>query len=526
MIALDPHIKVFRDSNIKSGLGIIHAVRGEIAAAQVSIRVDKKSRLVIENPVLFTNGKASFKAIARWIGFVDVRYNTPDTPEKFLERKAPASFPDPILETNWVDAIPSQQNPIWVSIPVPYDQETGVYHGSVKVISDNKSMECNIEVIVHKARLSEKRNLWVTNWLFADKLASQFGTELWSERHWGLIDVVARDMAAHRQNVILTPLFDLLTFYKHEGKIKIDFGKFDRWVELFDKHGAADLIEGVHLGGREGNVWNAEHFTLTSVTIRNQDGTINERIENARVGSKPFCDFLNQFLPILRDYLAKRGWLSRYIQHIADEPIKINAENWVAFSEYVKKLMPEVRRVDAAMTPDVKGAIDIWVPLLNYFDKEQGFYADRQDAGGEIWFYTCLYPRGEYPNRFIDFPLLKTRLLHWINFRYNLPGYLHWGYNWWSENPFSNVEPFQSDGSRLPPGDNAIVYPGKNGILSSMRWEMLRKGVEDYELLLHLKEIRPASAIKKAYMAALNPTICVNNIDAFNAVRLKYNRRT
>jgi len=35
----------------------------------------------------------------------------------------------------------------------------------------------------------------------------------------------------------------------------------------------------------------------------------------------------------------------------------------------------------------------------------------------------------------------------------------------------------------LPPGDSYIVYPTPRGVLDSMRWETVRDGIEDYELL-------------------------------------------
>ena len=40
----------------------------------------------------------------------------------------------------------------------------------------------------------------------------------------------------------------------------------------------------------------------------------------------------------------------------------------------------------------------------------------------------------------------------------------------------------------LPPGDTHIVYPKGNQILSSARIEMMRAGIEDYELIKILSE--------------------------------------
>ena len=34
-----------------------------------------------------------------------------------------------------------------------------------------------------------------------------------------------------------------------------------------------------------------------------------------------------------------------------------------------------------------------------------------------------------------------------------------------------------------PAGDTFLVYPGEDGPVSSIRWEMLKEGVEDFEVL-------------------------------------------
>ena len=83
----------------------------------------------------------------------------------------------------------------------------------------------------------------------------------------------------------------------------------------------------------------------------------------------------------------------------------------------------------------------------------------------------------EYPNRFIDYPLIKVRLMHWFNWRYKLSGYLHYGFNRWTKNPFADTE------ESAPAGDRFIIYPGKNGPMNSIRWEMSRESIEDYEYL-------------------------------------------
>nr|WP_197258628.1 glycoside hydrolase domain-containing protein [Paenibacillus dendritiformis] len=66
---------------------------------------------------------------------------------------------------------------------------------------------------------------------------------------------------------------------------------------------------------------------------------------------------------------------------------------------------------------------------------------------------------------FLDFPLLKTRYLHWGNYLYGLDGYLHWGFNYYfaDQDPMELTNPLLAPDvhdRRVPAGDTHIVYPG------------------------------------------------------------------
>lgn len=76
-------------------------------------------------------------------------------------------------------------------------------------------------------------------------------------------------------------------------------------------------------------------------------------------------------------------------------------------------------------------------------------------------------------------PLIDSRLLHWINYRYDLPGYLHWGWNQWNDDPFLDAG--------MHVGDAWHVYPSKDGVLNSLRWEEMRNGIQDYECFIMLE---------------------------------------
>jgi hypothetical protein len=94
-------------------------------------------------------------------------------------------------------------------------------------------------------------------------------------------------------------------------------------------------------------------------------------------------------------------------------------------------------------------------------------------------------------NRFIDYALLKTRLLHWINAKYGAVGYLHWAWNVWRWDVFRNGR------AKWPPGDEWIVYPSAttaDDVWDSIRYEAMLEGIQDYELLRLLEKKSPATA--------------------------------
>ena len=131
-----------------------------------------------------------------------------------------------------------------------------------------------------------------------------------------------------------------------------------------------------------------------------------------------------------------------------------------------------------------------------------------------------MFPQGEYANRFIEQPLLKTRLLHWINYRYGATGYLHWGYNHWrQEDPFTHLTPAHGGPPYLPAGDSWIVYPGSDGPLGSIRFEAMRDGIVDHELLSMLGERDAAAAQRLAAQHVLAFDRYDTDLKRFRATR-------
>ena len=141
--------------------------------------------------------------------------------------------------------------------------------------------------------------------------------------------------------------------------------------------------------------------------------------------------------------------------------------------------------MDAIETPHCLDRLEVWVPKLDHYATWQEAYNDAQRRGNEMWFYTVgIFQAGAYMNKTVDVPLIQSRTLHWLNYRFGLTGYLHWGFNSWTD------DPFEAPGQHR--GDGWHVYPKKGGLLDSLRWEQMRNGIQDYECLRLLEEkIRP-----------------------------------
>jgi hypothetical protein len=104
------------------------------------------------------------------------------------------------------------------------------------------------------------------------------------------------------------------------------------------------------------------------------------------------------------------------------------------------------------------------------------------------WVYFCCAPRGPYLNRFMDTPLAKIRMSGWLFYRLRAQGFLHWGYNCWQKlEQDAMIDPFTEGAAGLwpdiPYGDPFVVYPGPDGPLDSIRWEVFAESLEDYAML-------------------------------------------
>jgi hypothetical protein len=458
------------------------------------------------------------------VGYVVVGSHTPGSPPEELVGVAPGWYPDP-LEDFPSDLEANHTTPVWVTIHVPADAATGVYEGSIVMRSGERVVARNpFRVRVVGASVPEEMSLKVTNWFsLDDKTSRQFyGVAAFSPEWWTLASNVAYVLATHRQNVILTPLLKLIQPRVEGGSLAYDFTNFDRWVETFKQAGAIGYIEGSHLLDRAGS-YDAPLLVPTFQIVDGKPQAVSLPADDSRVEA-----FLSEFLASLYAHLKDRGWEKLYLQHVLDEAHGNEIPYYGRFAALIHRQMPgipTIDAVDAAQMPEVLQAnCDVWVPQLGRFDDQMPLINQRLESGHAVWYYTCLYPQKKYLNRLMDFPLVKVRLLPWLDFRYGFTGFLHWGGNYWTPNPMLDTQPVIDDNTELlPPGDAFIVYPDREhrSFRSSIRFETMRSGLEDYEMLRALKALDPAAANQIAASAISSFTDYIRDVAAFRRLEQK-----
>jgi hypothetical protein len=352
--------------------------------------------------------------------------------------------------------------------------------------------------------LKPSRDFLVTHWWCADALYDWYKLDPFGEKWFKITRPYLEDMIDHGSNVILVPLFYvrreiverpgqlLLITEPTPGHYVFDWSRVRQFVRLAKSVGF-EHFEWSHLWSVAGNAVTAENTTRI-YTYQEGRATLIWPPET-KGNSAIYRHFLEQFLPEFHEFLSEEGILEQSLFHLADEPggRPQDMANYRQARQWLRELAPWMKVMDALSNMEYasRGMTDLGVPAVN---AAKGF----RDAGLPHWVYYCCLPRGNYLNRFFDTPLPKIRMSGWLFYRLGAKGFLHWGFNYWYMMDLGNnkksqvlLDPF-SDGAAggandpstmIPYGDPFVVYPGPNGPIDSIRWEVFAESLQDYALL-------------------------------------------
>ncbi|HLF36185.1 MAG TPA: DUF4091 domain-containing protein [Cyclobacteriaceae bacterium] len=457
----------------------IFGIRGETISGQFYIHSGGKKLEAVQADadILKTeDGNAIIPAenIAWYfVGSIPLTENAPNQPADVLTRTAPARFPDYLSEENQAYIDENMYRAVYITIVIPEDAVAGNYYGMIKVSSGGIEKFLPLSLVVYPLTLPEVRHLKVAEWYNTSHFDRHHGiNEEYSDAWFEILRTYAENMAAHRQNVFEVPAGAILVLRSGTGKLTFDFTRFDQIAQVFWDTKGMDFLETGELTRFGDSAW----FS-TDIVFR------DFKVENPETGEEitmPGKEVIPYLLPALEKHLREKGWLGKTLFHVKDEPTLRNVRSWKEASSLIHRYAPGLKRFDAIETTFLFDEIEVAIPKLDHLAAWYETYETAAREGTELWFYTVgIYQAPRYPNKTIDMPLIDNRIMHWLNYRYDLTGFLHWGWNQWTE------KPFEETGMHI--GDGWHVYPKKDGVLNSLRWEQMRNGLQDYEYFLMLE---------------------------------------
>jgi len=461
----DSLAKVLRTTQPTAGPYVLEfsGARGETVSTQAIFRSngDVKNATVTITDLKHTSSGAtiSSKQIKlQWVRYIDLTRNTGGIPADELVAAVPVSIPDTFWEDATISVPANQAQPVWIEVHVSPSASPGDYTGKLSVNNGTGKVTLPIKLHVWDFEVPAERHLSVINWWQFPGAGFKDRVKLYGREYWQLLGKFCAFLVQHRQTDVNTWMGLIDETGDNQRGYKHDTSRLERYAQVAFKAG----IRQIHL-----------HSVGKLTSGRNNPGSRVRLVET----------YVRR-LAALDKVIRARNWKGKFAVSICDEPLVHHEETFQQAVERLHKIAPGVRVVEAVETERL-GKLDIYVPKLSHLALWYPHFDRVRRQGAQLWFYTCNDPRGRYPNRLLDQSLLKVRVLHWMNYLYDLDGYLHWGLN-----QFAGGDPYTEDaiGGRWPAGDRVVVYPGKNGLIGSLRFSAMRDGLEDYEYLWVLED--------------------------------------
>ena len=462
LLPAHPLTKVLRDAASPSRTGgslDLEAAKGETVSGQVVLvpggtgdvvtasLSDLRQKLADGGTISGSRGRL------QWVRYVQVSTNTADVPADELVARAPVSLPDPFWEGTECTTEPGRLQPLWIELEVPRDARPGRYAGELSVSGRSNRCALAVSLVVRDFALPEEPHQKVIQWWdFPGRTFEDLSPG--SAAYWQHLERCCALVKHYRQTDIWVQ-WSLIQERKLTNGTAWDTSLFEKYAETAFKAGLR-----------------AVQFPAAGRHTKYQlDPDSRTEAVAANLGR----------LAAVEEVVRRRGWKGRVLTAIADEPFIYHEETFGRLLEQVRRQAPSVGTIEAVESDRIQG-LDIYVPKLTHINLWWPQFEELKRQGKEVWFYTCCFPRGRYPNRFLDQPLVKARALHWIGYLYGLDGYLHWGFNWFA----AKADPYSESGRdpwSLPPGDSQVAYPGKTGFVGSLRLSAMRDGLQDFEYL-------------------------------------------
>ena len=377
---------------------------------------------------------------------------------------------------------------IWVSIDVPPASEPGEYAGSVTIRSRSGSqtaLQIELDVLPWQLQPLSEGRFHLDLWQFPISILERYRDAHpnrqiapWSEEHFRLLEPFYRYLGGLGQRTATTyikegaqgaPSMIRWIALDNGQRWHYDYTAFDAYVEHLAAWGIDRQISAFSPVG-----WNTDEIPFWD------EASGEAKVFNAPIGSDIYNALWNHFLTDFKAHLLEKGWFDKTVLYMDEVPqeqmeaaialIRYSDENWKIGLAYGHAQDDRVVR----SLYDVSG----------YYESE--LYVDTYDHQLTTFYTSCSLTR---PNNYVAANANPADMaaMPWYAMARGHDGYLRWAFdNWKAFDPLD-----LRDGAHTA-GDYSFVYRSTNGadmtVWPSVRSELLRDGIEDYEKIQILDE--------------------------------------
>ena len=418
------------------------------------------------------------------------------TADDYVLRSKDGYYPDLLLPVEKSIKLENGCRTLWFEIDSENPLAAGEHSIELTVSDDDTAAGTSVMVEVIDCPL-EKQSLIFTNWFHTDCLMQEYGVEAFSEKYWKIVENYLRTAVRHGMNCVLTPLFtpsldiavggerptvQLVDVTVTNGKYTFNFDKLLTWIETAQKCGI-EYFEMAHFFTQ----WGAKFAPKIMATV---NGKYKKLFWwRTLVISRKYKKFLTQFSTELNALLESLNLKNKVLIHVSDEPNMSHIFTYRIAAKLIHKLFKGYKIIDALS--DFKfystGLIDTPIPANNHIEPFIGKVS-------ELWTYYCCAQDDKYvSNRFFSIPSQRNRVLGYQLYKYDVKGFLHWGYNFWNTRySKEKINPYEvtDAGGFFQSGDSFVVYPKADGTpLCSLRLKVFYDGFQDMMALQTLEKL-------------------------------------
>ena len=367
--------------------------------------------------------------------------------------------------------------PIWLSIKIPSNAKQGDYVATVTVKADKTyQLKLNVKVLERTLPTPSQWSFNLDFWQHPAAVARVHNIELWSDAHFDLMRKYYTMLADAGQKNITASIVDEpwghQTYDDYPSLVKWTKKKDGSWIydySLFDKYISFVMSCGIN------QRINCYSMVPWKIAFQYYDENLGKNTTfTGAIGSDEYNVFWTSMLKDFTKHLKQKGWFS--ITAIAMDERPMPAMQSVI--KLLKQIDPEWKITLAGeYHPEIEQDIFDYC-IASYHSFPDAILKKRQQQGKLSTWYTCCTEK--YPNGFTFSPAAEHVWLGWYTAAKNMDGYLRWAYNSWPKEPLKD-----SRFTAWPAGDTFQVYPGP---LSSIRFEKLIEGIQDFEKIKILKE--------------------------------------